>query len=203
MIAPDYQSTAKVPAELQPALDSLVALRQAAIDLEEARVKAEVVYLTQVRAALEADRIDEIADIYVAAHACATKGFHERWREITGRTHAGLATRIAHRARLTALTNAPNGPGGHCWTGITPIGPDEPRPPVGLPVVYVLYGSDGQPIYAGSTDNFHRRLNSHIRDGKLPWTWMAYPCDTREQAYEIEDRNIKVAPLPLNRRAGR
>lgn len=197
-IAPGYQDAAKVPAQLQPALDRLIALRLLAEDIENARVQAEMVYLVEAKVELDAGRVADVADVYVAAHFTATKGFHGRWEQVTGRTSRGLATRMAHRRRLEIVCAEPNGPGGHYWTGTAPIGPRDPRPPRGKSVVYVLYDAMNEPIYVGSTEKFHTRLTTHIREGKPVVRWMAYPCADREKAYELEQELLDEFKLPLN-----
>jgi hypothetical protein len=86
-------------------------------------------------------------------------------------------------------------------------GPEHPisgaHPADWTAVVYVLYGSDAEPLYCGSTEHFLTRLKNHDREGKQFVAWRAVPCADREQAFALEDRLLKQNCPPLNRRAGR
>lgn len=44
---------------------------------------------------------------------------------------------------------------------------------------------------------------SHHRDGKDFAWWMAYPCESREAAYLLEDGLLAARKMKLNRKAGR
>lgn len=108
-------------------------------------------------------------------------GSRGRWNTCWNK--AGLPS----RAMLNSiLANSPNGPSGS-WYG-TEAYPtaDDPMPPNGVSVVYVLYDAANLPCYVGSTENFRSRLRSHTRDGKPVKYWTAFPCPDRESAYRLE-----------------
>lgn len=109
--------------------------------------------------------------------------------------------RMASRATLPAATAKPsrtastprippdsdlyekNADGG--WGGPWPLGSAK-RPPRGQSVVYVLFGHTGRAVYVGSTDNFLARMKAHQASGKKWNSWIAIPCASREEAYEVE-----------------
>lgn len=183
---------------------TLADLRQLADSIEQARVAAELDILRRAKADYDAGRIgmSGIEDLYVELRHITTKGFHERWRTILGIPYAGIATRLAHRERKLARS-VPNGVGGAYWTGTWPIGQADPLPLFGTPVAYVLFGADDRPIYIGSTDRLGIRLWNHSRDGKPFERWIAFRCNDRDHAYELEAELIDQHRLPLNRAAGR
>ncbi|QOH59924.1 GIY-YIG nuclease family protein [Rhodococcus rhodochrous] len=58
-------------------------------------------------------------------------------------------------------------------------------PPAGIPVAYTLH-VEGHPIYVGSTGDLHRRLNQHLKEGRV-WTgWIALQALHRWDAYQQE-----------------
>jgi hypothetical protein len=94
----------------------------------------------------------------------------------------------------------PNGDAGE-WRGPWPLAPTDPRPPYRMPVVYVLDPDQPRPLYVGSTSNFLARLRRHEASGKR-WThWLAYPCATRQAAFDLEERWAdELRPLHEDRR---
>ena len=105
--------------------------------------------------------------------------------------------------RVRYLTRwIPNGPEG-TWLGPWPTGADDPVPPPKAFVVYVLFAASNEPIYVGSTGNFHTRLHRHAVEGKPFVHWQAYPAADREAAYRLEDRVLREQLPALNKRAGR
>jgi hypothetical protein len=102
------------------------------------------------------------------------------------------------------------------WHGEWPAQP-KAVPPKGISVVYFQYDKDGQLAYIGSTKQFLRRMEGHL-DTSRPdvWArWEARECAARDEAYVIEDREIRerrpyqnkpgvvpVAKFRTSRRAG-
>lgn len=84
------------------------------------------------------------------------------------------------------------------WAGQWPLPNVAARPPKGQPVVYVLYGANDRAVYVGSTDNFLARMKSHQAGGKRWSTWSALPCDTREEAFEVESEYLAEYMPQLN-----
>lgn len=79
---------------------------------------------------------------------------------------------------------------------------ENPMPPPGQAVVYVLYDSTGTPCYVGSSGDFPARLRWHMKKGKPVVVWRAFPCSSREEAYALEDRLLKQNKPYLNKKAG-
>lgn len=139
--------------------------------------------------------LDDLADLYLKVKTLGP-GFTKLWNQHMD-VPAGAV--VAHmRARQIY---APNGPGGHSWCGKYPYDPDASRPRSGAAVVYVLYARDNEPIYVGSTGDFPARMRNH-RGKDFTW-WMAYPCESREAAYLLEDGLLAARKLRLNVKAGR
>ena len=95
----------------------------------------------------------------------------------------------------------PNGPNG-TWFGQAPPGANDPVPPNGVPVVYVLFAASNEPVYVGSTEVFRKRLAWHTRDKPGIRQWTAYRCTSREAAYQLEEQLLREHLLPLNRKVG-
>jgi GIY-YIG catalytic domain-containing protein len=83
------------------------------------------------------------------------------------------------------------------WIGPWPL-VDEPRPPKGQAVVYVLFSARGRAVYVGSTDNFLARMKAHQASGKRWTTWTALPCADREEAYDVEAEYLDEYMPQLN-----
>jgi hypothetical protein len=96
----------------------------------------------------------------------------------------------------------PNGPEG-TWIGANPLAGSECAPPPGTAVVYVLFDEANEPCYVGSTGDLRARLKAHATDGKQFARWQAYGCESREAAFELEDRLLAERFPRLNRRRGR
>lgn len=69
-------------------------------------------------------------------------------------------------------------------------------------VVYVLFDEEGNLCYIGSTGDFPTRIREHMKTKSFT-RWTAYECETREGAYELEDKLIKSHKPYLNSRMGR
>ena len=98
--------------------------------------------------------------------------------------------------------NSPTGPF-RTWEGEFPTHSWKFMPALGVPVVYVLYDSAREPIYVGSTEQFRLRMRVHQRTKPEATFWRAQLCDSREHAYEMEDRLLKEHKPRLNKKAAR
>lgn len=109
--------------------------------------------------------------------------------------------RLAHVAardrRIAEQRNTPS------WSGEFPIDAQD-APLAGISVVYVLFDKTGVPAYIGSTQTFRERMKAHrsIRPKHFA-RWIAYRCDDREAAYELEVRLLRENLPYLNRKASR
>ncbi len=135
--------------------------------------------------------ITQLLAFFDAYTALETPRRSRRWNE-----HIDIAYQTCH------LMQAPNGPEG-TWIGSWPCSESEPYPVRGVAVVYVLFDANNQPCYVGSTNQFRTRMGKHMKDGKAFTNWQAYPCPSREHAYELEDRLLKEQLPSLNKRASR
>lgn len=118
----------------------------------------------------------------------------EAYAERAERQRAERESRSASRAERERVAQAalaahwnrylPTEPDGS-WVGPWPL-EGSPRPPRGQAVVYILFGSLGRAVYAGSTDNFEQRTKAHLSGGKHWTSWVAMPYPDREKAYEAE-----------------
>lgn len=108
-----------------------------------------------------------------------------------------LAHHVAARARLRRDHSITH------WSGTFPLcGQDAPRSWVA--VVYVLYDETNEPVYVGSTDNFHARMSGHhARKLARIVRWSAYRCNDREHAYEVEERLLAEHKPRLNKKTTR
>jgi GIY-YIG catalytic domain len=135
----------------------------------------------------------ELQEIHAACRELQTVGMSLRWN-----AHIDISwSAVRHCARFL-----PNGPEG-TWVGVVPLETDDHVPRFGTAVVYVLFGDDNEPCYVGSTADLRTRVNQHFSDGKQFARWQAYPCETREAAYLLEERLLAERLPRLNRRRGR
>lgn len=141
---------------------------------------------------------DDLPGIYAAIRQQASSGWTRRWE-------AAMPGTL--RPTQTALWWEQNGhrytPNAACgsWRGPWPLSADDPRPPTGTAVVYIVYDGD-QIVYYGSSDHLLTRLRAAAAAGPVT-RWCAYPCQNRELAYRVEDRLLKRRCPPRNARAGR
>lgn len=195
-----------VPEELAASVQHLELLSDsiAALETKLGRLKAargqtlEQIAVASKRATHEWSTL-EMLDLYEHLNC---PGLFTAWHA------AGLPHPARMRADAEALRrNASNDPSSRGWVGEFTGGGfgavSTPHPPNWMPVVYVLYAADAEPIYCGSTEHFKPRLKAHYREGKRFVAWRAVPCADREQAYALEDQLLKQSCPPLNRRAGR
>lgn len=163
--------------------------------LHEAQLEAEEQLFHRVGVMHQAGQLAliELAAIYDECLAFKTAGISSRWN-----AHIDISW---GRMRYLAQ-HLPNGPEG-TWIGVAPLLDGDPAPLEGMPVVYVLFGEDNEPCYVGSTAKFRTRLRAHISGGKEFVRWQAYPCETREDAYVLEERLLIERMPRLNRKRGR
>lgn len=86
---------------------------------------------------------------------------------------------------------------GH-WRGAWPIPADGHYPPKGQNVVYLLRADNELVVYVGSTNHFAARMKAHQGVGKRWSTWTAIPCDSREEAYDVESEYMATHMPHLN-----
>lgn len=134
----------------------------------------------------------DVAEAFDRIHALNVPSIGPMWRD------AGLPHQAALRHWLSAQPTEEDG----SWVGVPDDLCEQITPPLGQPVVYVLYGDDCEPVYVGSTSRFRHRIKDH-RKSKAFAHWKAWPCPTREDAYRREDAMLKGVLPPLNKRAGR
>lgn len=192
----------EVDASLAATLTHVEALQQRIEKLARARDNAVRQAAHRATSAHESGllTLDELAAWYGAYRAalvdCGPGRTHDGWTRMWPDARR-LATRLrvlAGVARRAAL-HARNEDFG--WSGGYPLG-DQPRPPTGQAVVYVLYQAT-EPIYLGSTAHFGSRLSQHRHDKQID-RWIAYPCADRAAAYALEDKLLREQFPRLNRR---
>lgn len=110
----------------------------------------------------------------------AAPGGVARWKEIVGVPRSGMIAKVQEEAV--------NSDG--AWSGHTPLEEGEFFPPDDQSVVYLLFDVDNVPVYVGSTARLKTRLAQHQSD--KVWTqWVAYRCENRQAAYELETRYLR------------
>lgn len=123
--------------------------------------------------------IDEDLDLWVASIKHVPTGPHGSWTNYDPHWHDSLPD----------------------WIDCVPSD-ENPMPPRGQAVLYVLYDAFSTPCYVGSTGNFPARLRWHLNDGKPVTVWSAFPCASRAAAYALEDRLLKQHMPYLNKKRG-
>lgn len=177
---------------------ALASLRAKIARLEEARKQTmEQIVCASKRLAYD-ERWDSEA-MFRLYEELKTPGFFTAWKS------SGLPHPAKLRADVQAMErHRPNDPASGGWVGEWVNGAIQGNcPEHGRPVVYVLYGADAEPVYCGSSEQFAKRLDAHYRDGKRFVAWRAVPCQSREEAFKLEDQLLKQHCPPLNKRAGR
>lgn len=90
------------------------------------------------------------------------------------------------------------------WYGTFPLDGNYQVPSKGVAVVYVLFDKVDVPAYVGSTDQFRTRMGSHRRDRPDIFArWVAFTCESRDAAYQLEVRLLAENLPYLNRKVGR
>lgn len=174
-------------------LQHLAFLKRKEEQLHTARLDAEAQLLHALAGAYAAGDVGavELSAAYEDYRRVCAPGFRNRWDS---------ALPISAARMKWALRDQPNGPHGS-WFGTDPLG-DGVAPRAGQCVVYVLFDASNTPCYVGSSEDFRHRLMNHRRDKEFV-RWVAYPCQDRARAYELEDRLLKEHKPYLNKRAGR
>lgn len=188
-IVPELQATAHHIAAVQAKLDAL----------EAAKGDSWSQILTRAADLYRRGRLTEV-DLYGLLSDMRDSfgsGFGKVWDAHIPVSWRRIQTAVERLQRIT-----PNGPEGS-WHGTFPIGPNDPYPPYGMPVVYVLFDGTNEPVYVGSTEGFRSRMAPHVREKPGLTRWAAYPCRDREHAYEVEDRVLREHLPHLNRKASR
>lgn len=196
----------------QATLDQIVAMDKKIDHLREKKVNAEEAFLCRTKT-LYTQGIFTIDDLVSLSETWVPCYFEPEWEERW--IEAGLPAPSELRGIWAeTIKYTPTGPHGS-WTNYDPLwdkslpdwvsstpSDDNPMPPRGQNVVYVLYDAFSTPCYVGSSGDFPARLKWHLKDGKPVRVWIAYPCDSRQAAYALEDRLLKQHLPYLNRKAG-
>lgn len=150
---------------------------------------------------------EELAEILDEMKASYGEGFSKLWNRNMPKeiNHARLRSLVFQRKQDPSLRTRykPNGPTADTWTGCFPIAHNDPIPPRGTSVVYVLFDANNEPAYVGSTENFLARMKAHCLEKPGLANWIAYRCRDRNHAYQLEDRLLKQHMPRLNRKCGR
>ena len=192
-------------------LDQIVAIDRKIDGLREKKVGAEEAFLHRTRV-LYAEGGFTVSDLLDLADTWIPCFFEPEWEE---RWAAAGLPKVEFLRMLWAdgIKYTANGPHGS-WTNYpdkreAPPGfvrhtasDENPMPPRGQNVVYILYDGSSTPCYVGSTGDFSKRLKWHLKDGKPVVVWVAYPCESREAAYALEDRLLKQHMPYLNKKRG-
>jgi hypothetical protein len=162
--------------------------------LLDAQMDAESQFLTAVARDYKRGVLDEVALAHVYLDyrdASATAGHSKRWNEIIP---------IA-AGRLDRLTrNFPRGHDRRTWQGSFPLDLMAPTPLDGMSVVYLLFDSENDPCYVGSTMHLRNRLRQHAKAGKEFVNWQAHSCADRASAYDLEREWLTTYKPYMNKR---
>lgn len=167
--------------------------------LQDARDDSWAQLLTMVARKYRAEEINstQLQQFYRDMRESYGPGWTRVWNAHMPVTGNRLAHVAARDRRIAEQRKTPS------WSGVFPIN-DQEAPLAGISVVYVLFDKAGVPAYIGSTATFRERMKAHrsIRP-KLFVRWIAYRCDDREAAYELEVRLLRENLPYLNRKVGR
>lgn len=124
--------------------------------------------------------------------------FEDQWAERAAQKSppAPRLERHAARSAPDPVNHQPNEDGQ--WSGAWPMTHQTSYPPKGQNVVYVLRAASGLVIYVGSTNHFYARMKAHFSSGKRWAEWVAHPCESREEAYEVESEFLQEFMPHLN-----
>lgn len=193
-------------------LDHIIMIDRKIDGLRDKKFDAEEVFLSRVRLMYD-KRLFTIDDLVRFAECECPCFFEPEWEERW--EEAGLPpVNTLRDIWCEGMKYTATGPHGS-WTNYHPRFDDalpdrvsctpsdeNPMPPRGQNVVYVLYDAFGTPCYVGSSGDFPTRLKWHLKDGKPVRVWIAYPCASRKAAYALEDRLLKQYKPYLNKKAG-
>jgi hypothetical protein len=143
--------------------------------------------------------VEDLADMFPAIRAGVAPGWTAAWDALMPGIRGKVQAVTQGRAR--SFFYEPNGPCGS-WRGPYPLTMADPRPRIGVSVVYILYDGPAQQYY-GSSYNLLARMRAHRKAGMRFDRWCAYPLATRELAYRVEDRLLKRRRPPHNVKGSR
>lgn len=196
---PDLTALARQAAGVQRNLDQILAERE----------RAWWNLLAAVREAAQAKALTEeqLLDMLLAMRDSYGTGHSKVWDRhmpptLSSRHVRTIVASQRHYAEKVER-NQPNGPTEGNWVGTLPECWQGPMPLDGDPVIYMLFDADGEPVYLGSTGGFRTRLAAHVREKPGIHSWSAQLCESREQAYDIEDQLLKLRMHKYNRKQGR
>ncbi len=90
------------------------------------------------------------------------------------------------------------------WYGTFPLDGSYTVPSKGVSCVYILFDRADVPAYIGSTEQFRTRMGSHRRERPGAFLrWICYTCESREAAYQLEEKLLRENLPYLNRKASR
>lgn len=162
------------------------------IKLAEALLESEYQYIESVARTFETGRITwtELLRTYDVLRDTGLPGYGSRWQARIPHTRQQMS-------RMAAITGIEQ------WSGQgMNVYLDPNRPPRGAFVVYVLLDEANHPVYVGSTGSFANRMSHHRRD-KVWASWVAYRCDDRAHAYEIERRFLRQYKPEVNKQGAK
>lgn len=187
----------EVPASYASTLQHIELLHGKQCKLRDAQVEAEEQVLHRLAADYKAGvlEMEDLYRFYLRFRLVAVEGWTHRWdwvMPITASKVRGEAERY--------LRDLPSPDG--TWSGTYPLG-GQGAPPDYTSVIYVLFDPKNVPCYVGSTYRFRTRLKWHRKKGKDFDRWLAYRCDDREAAYQLEERLLREHLPYLNKKAFR
>jgi len=144
-------------------------------------------------------RADDLVRLLDEMRTWYGPGFSKTWdRVFTGPVAAKSVRHLAGRERRLRRDEAIR-----TWEGTFPLD-GQLVPGAGVPVVYVLFDELNEPVYVGSTECFWTRMSGHHirREHRIDF-WVAYRCNDREHAYEVEERLLAEHKPRLNKRTTR
>lgn len=175
-------------------IDAATAVKQRRerAQLLQAELAAEAGFIRRVAAAHRGGRLDDRGLLAASdqvrdwSQHGGTPGFSARWQQ-----HIPL-DRMAIRKWVQSIP-----PNGDAWTGSGwDSGEDVPLPPLRTHVVYALFDT-GRPVHIGLTQVFTRQVNRLYRNGLRWQSWIAWPCDSRQDAVELRRQVVAKYGEPI------
>jgi GIY-YIG catalytic domain len=173
-------------------------LASVAEKLMEAKREAQCQLVQRIASDYAAGRLTrrQLCAAYDAYRTTSGTGFSETW-------NAALPFSATQMQHMKARFRREDRCAVSQWSGEFPFDEIEATPPNDFSVVYVLFDQGNQPCYVGSTKNFRSRVRRHAKDGKCFAHWTAYPCGSRESAYQLEERLLRERLPYLNKKVTR
>lgn len=173
-----------VPEPLAATAQHIELLHNKRARLLEAVLDAEQQYVQAVWREHRAGQLDwrELIACYERLRSWGLQGYSRRWLAVIPYDLVTMRRRAAAVPDLDGTWKGPTG-----W----PLPEGSVYPIRGVFVVYVLLDENLSPIYVGSTQHFRERMKRHHTAGKRWSSWVAYPCESRKHAYEIETRFLR------------